>query len=81
MSPDEIMRMPMIDVDPDGIDKPKPGDMLIFVGGRPPIYGKQRLYFLDKELADQSAVTPPRMPDFTARAPSSQHKELNHAAA
>ncbi|MDP2699926.1 type IV secretory system conjugative DNA transfer family protein [Thalassospira sp.] len=65
MTADEIMRIPMINIDPDGIDKPKPGDMLIFVGGQPPIYGKQRLYFLDPELDGQSSIRPPKMPDFS----------------
>lgn len=61
LTPDEIMRLPMLDVDEDGNRPPVPGDSLIFVAGRPPIYGRQRLYFLDKKLSARSKLTPPRM--------------------
>lgn len=81
MTPDEVMRIPMLSVDPDGKSKPKPGDMLVFVGGQPPIYGKQRLYFLDKELSQQSNIRPPRMPDFTTQDHTATSKELDYEAA
>ena len=51
----------MLDVDEDGNRPPVPGDSLIFVAGRPPIYGRQRLYFLDKKLSERSKLAPPRM--------------------
>ncbi|MCC7002659.1 MAG: type IV secretory system conjugative DNA transfer family protein [Gemmatimonadaceae bacterium] len=36
-----------------------PGDMLIFVSGTFPIYGKQILYFTDPTLAQRAAIPPP----------------------
>jgi hypothetical protein len=33
--------------------------MLIFVSGRPPIYGKQMLYFFDDVLRTRSQMPPP----------------------
>lgn len=43
---DECMQLPGAKKTSDGKVK-EPGDMLIFVAGNPPIYGKQILYFLD----------------------------------
>ncbi len=37
----------------------KPGDMLVFVAGFPPVYGKQILYFLDKIFSERSKVDAP----------------------
>ncbi|AUG51500.1 type IV secretory system conjugative DNA transfer family protein [Thalassospira marina] len=72
LTADEIMRLPMIDVDPDGKKKPKPGDTLIFVGGRPPIWGRQKLYFLDPVLRSRSRVRPPKMTQSLPSPNSSQ---------
>ena len=36
-----------------------PGDMLIFVSGRPPIYGKQMLYVFDEVFRARSEIPPP----------------------
>lgn len=43
------------------------GDMLIFVAGRPPIYGRQVLYFQDKDLQSRAEVLLP--------APRTSHKK------
>ena len=37
----------------------KPGDMLVFSLGHRPIYGKQVLYFTDKELTKRSTIATP----------------------
>jgi type IV secretion system protein VirD4 len=76
LTADEIMRLRMIDVDPDGKKKPQPGDALIFVGGRPPILGRQKLYFLDPVLRTRSKVRPPKMAQTPP--PSSPQKETSH---
>ena len=41
-----------------------PGDMLIFVSGSYPIYGKQILYFADPALSSRASIPPPTT--FTA---------------
>lgn len=58
LTPDECMRLQIIDTDG---RKPVPGDALIFVAGLPPILGRQKLYFLDRELSRRSQMTPPQM--------------------
>ena len=55
LTPDECMRLPGPSKDAEG-KVTAPGDMLIFVAGQSPIYGRQILYFLD--------------PTFSARAKS-----------
>mgnify|MGYP002839629047 CR=1 FL=1 len=37
----------------------RPGDMLIFVAGQPPIKGQQALYFQDKELLARARMPAP----------------------
>lgn len=52
---DECMRLPSAKKDKD--DKIiAPGDMLIFVAGQAPIYGKQILYFKDPAFSARSKV-------------------------
>lgn len=58
LTPDECMRLQIIDTEG---RKPVPGDALIFVAGLPPILGRQKLYFLDRELSRRSQMTPPQM--------------------
>ncbi|MHC8494279.1 type IV secretory system conjugative DNA transfer family protein [Thalassospira sp. SM2505] len=58
LTPDECMRLQIIDTEG---KKPVPGDALIFVAGLPPILGRQKLYFLDRELSRRSQMTPPQM--------------------
>ncbi|MBN9658383.1 MAG: type IV secretory system conjugative DNA transfer family protein [Acidobacteria bacterium] len=61
MTPDEVMRLrpPVKTGDGEHERIVEPGDMLIFVAGHRPIYGKQLLYFLDPELAKRAAEKPP----------------------
>ena len=56
------MRLQIIDTEG---RKPVPGDALIFVAGLPPILGRQKLYFLDRELSRRSRMTPPQMAIFS----------------
>ncbi|OCS21482.1 hypothetical protein CFVI97532_09575 [Campylobacter fetus subsp. venerealis cfvi97/532] len=52
---DECMRLPSAKKDKD--DKIiAPGDMLIFIAGQSPIYGKQILYFKDDVFLARSKV-------------------------
>ncbi|RCK47776.1 type IV secretory system conjugative DNA transfer family protein [Thalassospira profundimaris] len=69
LTPDECMRLQIIDTEG---RKPVPGDALIFVAGLPPILGRQKLYFLDRELSRRSQMTPPQMA-FSSM-PSASHK-------
>lgn len=57
MTADECMSMPGIRKGPFG--RVKPGDMLIFVAGHRPIYGRQILYFQDKVLKKRAAIPAP----------------------
>jgi type IV secretion system protein VirD4 len=52
---DECMRLRGAEKDAEGRIL-VPGDMLIFVAGHPAVYGKQMLYFLDKQLSKRSQI-------------------------
>lgn len=62
LTPDEIMRLPGAVKDADQMIT-EPGDMLIFVAGFPPIYGKQILYFMDKTFSERSKINSPKKSD------------------
>ncbi|HEY6925526.1 MAG TPA: type IV secretory system conjugative DNA transfer family protein, partial [Steroidobacteraceae bacterium] len=64
LTPDEVMRLPAARKDPHG-NVSEPGDMLIFVAGQTPIYGKQILYFLDPTFAARARITAPTGSDVT----------------
>lgn len=55
ITPDECMRIPSAKKDKNGLII-EPGDMLIFISGKPAIYGKQMLYFKDPVFSDRSKV-------------------------
>jgi type IV secretion system protein VirD4 len=55
---DECMRLKGAEKDAEGRIL-VPGDMLIFVAGHPAVYGKQMLFFLDKELSRRAALPAP----------------------
>jgi type IV secretion system protein VirD4 len=61
MTPDEVMRLrpPLKEGQGNNERIVAPGDMLIFVAGHYPIYGKQMLYFVDPELAKRAGEPPP----------------------
>jgi type IV secretion system protein VirD4 len=55
LTTDEVMRIPGALKDSKG-NVTAPGDLLIFVSGHPPVYGKQILYFKDPAFAARSRV-------------------------
>ena len=58
LTADECMRLPGPVKDGQG-RVTKPGDMLIFTAGKPPIYGRQILYFLDPTFSKRAKVPAP----------------------
>ena len=62
LTPDEVMRLPAARKDAKGNVK-EPGDMLIFVAGQAPIYGKQILYFMDPTFAARARIPAPGKSD------------------
>lgn len=54
LTPDEVRRLPA--PQKEGSKITKAGDMLIFVAGQPPIYGRQILYFLDPVFTERVKV-------------------------
>lgn len=58
LTPDECMRLRGAEKEADGSIRAA-GDMLVFVGGTPPVYGRQILYFQDRVLASRAALSPP----------------------
>ena len=61
MTPDEVLRLKPARKEGTGQDERiiAPGDMLIFVSGHQPIYGKQILYFFDPILRSRAEIPPP----------------------
>lgn len=58
LTADEVMRLPAARKDSRG-NVIEPGDMLIFMAGQTPIYGKQILYFLDPVFSTRARIPPP----------------------
>jgi len=58
LTPDECMRLPGPRKDRNG-NVIEAGDMLVFVAGQSPIYGKQILYFKDPVFADRARIPAP----------------------
>ena len=61
MTPDECMRIKPAKKDKKG-DILEAGDMVIFIAGNAPIYGKQILYFQDEAFLQRTKL-PPVNPD------------------
>jgi len=61
LTPDECMRLPGLQKK--GEKATKPGDMLIFVAGRSPIYGQQNLFFLDPVFSERAKMGSPAKSD------------------
>ena len=57
LTPDECMRLPLMEKGWFG--RIRPGDMLIFAGGMPPVLGKQKLFFQNKEWLRRTRIPPP----------------------
>ncbi len=64
LTPDEVMRLPAPRKDAKG-DIIEGGDMLIFVAGYLPIYGRQILYFKDPTFQQRSRIAAPAISDRT----------------
>ena len=62
LTPDECMRLPGPVKDAAGLVT-KAGDMLVFVTGRAPIYGRQILYFQDPVFAARAGISAPPVSD------------------
>ena len=62
LTPDEVTRLPMPVKDADGKIL-KPGSILIFTAGHPPILGIQPLYFQNETFTARSKVPPPLASD------------------
>lgn len=63
LTPDECMRLP--GAKKDKKDKViEAGDMLIFIAGKSPIYGKQILFFKDPVFKERSQIPAPLKPDL-----------------
>lgn len=63
LTPEEVRRLPAPQKKEGGGDITSPGDMLIFVAGHRPIYGRQILYFTDPVFKARSEVEPPARTD------------------
>lgn len=61
LTPDECTRLPGLHKE--GEKATKPGDMLIFIAGRAPIYGRQILYFLDPVFSERVKTPAPEKSD------------------
>jgi type IV secretion system protein VirD4 len=62
LTADEVMRLPAARKDAQG-NITEPGDMLIFMAGQTPIYGKQILYFLDPTFSQRAKIAAPEKSD------------------
>ncbi len=62
LTPDEIMRLPSAEKDNSG-KIVKPGEMLVFVAGQPPIRGTQALYFMDSVFSERAKIPAPSTSD------------------
>ena len=62
MTPDEVLRLRPPRKEGTGEDEKivEAGDMLVFVSGHRPIYGRQMLYFFDPILESRAQIPPPR---------------------
>jgi type IV secretion system protein VirD4 len=65
LTADEVMRLPAASKDAHG-NVTEPGDMLVFMAGQTPIYGKQILYFMDPIFSARARVAAPQKSDVIA---------------
>ena len=64
LTPDECMRLPGAKKDAASDRIKEAGDMLVFVAGSPPIYGRQILYFQDPVFAERARIPAPDQSDI-----------------
>ena len=69
LTPDECGKRPGAVKDASG-KVVKPGHMLVFTAGQPPIYGRQILYFRDPVFSERSKMPAPAVSDSLYRAPA-----------
>lgn len=62
LTPDEVMRLPGAEKNNKG-EVIRAGDMLVFVAGHSPIYGKQILYFTDPVFSERAKIPAPLTSD------------------
>jgi len=75
LTEDECMRLPAARKDAAG-QVVAPGDMLLFTAGRPPIYGRQILYFLDPVFAERAKTPAPATSDSLIKTrPEARHDD------
>lgn len=79
LTEDEVMRLPAARKDAQG-NILEAGDMLIFVAGFAPIYGKQILYFKDPTFDGRSKIAPPSKSDRLRNVVDVEVKSLNGSA-
>lgn len=66
LTADEVMRLPGAKKDSRG-NVTEAGDMLIFIAGQTPIYGKQILYFLDPTFSARARIAAPATSDLLSQ--------------
>lgn len=79
LTADEAMRLPAAKKDAKG-NVSESGDMLIFMAGQTPIYGKQILYFMDPTFAARARIAAPEKSDVLRLQPSAQAPEVERHA-
>ena len=80
LTPDEVMRLPAAKKGVKG-NITEGGDMLVFVAGHAPIYGKQILYFLDPTFSERAKIQAPACSDkLWATADAGKLSKLDRAA-
>lgn len=77
LTPDECLRMPgpVKDSNSENGLILKPGDMVVYVSGRPAIYGKQPLYFKDPVFLARAKIPPPAQTDKVRQALGIQQED------
>jgi type IV secretion system protein VirD4 len=75
LTADEVMRLPAAKKDAQG-NVSESGDMLIFMAGQTPIYGKQILYFMDPTFSARSRIPAPDKSDVLRSEPSVQPPDV-----
>lgn len=73
LTADEAMRLPAARKDAHG-NVLEPGDMLIFMAGQTPIYGKQILYFTDPTFSERAKVSAPEKSDVLDAEPAAESR-------
>ncbi len=74
LTPDECMTLPGAKKDAEG-RVVEAGDMLIFIAGKAPIYGKQILFFKDPVFLERSKVSPPLKSQYIFKCSNNEKSE------